>query len=221
MLSIQVRLLRHKECGGSGRCPHGKFKRFCKECDERGLCKALFCETAGNRKYKGYCLRCFIHLFPDEPNSRNYKTKETTVAAHLRETFPDVDWVCDKRIEGGCSKRRPDLLFDMGSHVVLVEVDENQHDTYDCTCEHRRLMEIFRGLNHHHIAMIRFNPDGYICPEKGKIPTPCAYTKLGACTIRPKWKKAWKDRLEALSETVGYWMKNKSDKLIEVVELYY
>ncbi len=29
------------------------------------------------------------------------------------------------------------------------------------------------------------------------------------------------DRLEALSETVDYWMKNKSDKLIEVVELYY
>ncbi len=27
-------------------------------------------------------------------------------------------------VEGGCSKRRPDLLFDMGSHVVVVEVDE-------------------------------------------------------------------------------------------------
>ncbi len=83
------------------------------------------------------------------------------------------------------------------------------------------MMEISKDVNHRHIVMIRFNPDGYICKEKGKIPTPCAYTKLGVCTIRPKWKKAWKDRLEALSETVEYWMKNQYDKLIELVELYY
>ncbi len=68
---------------------------------------------------------------------------------------------------------------------------------------------------------IRFNPDGYVCPEKGKIPTPWAYNKLCVCTVRPKWKKAWEARLEVLSNTVDYWMKNKSDKMIEVVELYY
>ncbi len=177
----------------------------------------------GNRRYKGHCLRCFVNLFPDERNELNYKTKETTVAAHIRETFPDIDWVCDKQIKGGCSKRRPDILLDMGRHVVIVDVDENQHNTYDCTCEHRRLMEISRDLNHRPFV-IRFNPDGYICAEKGKIPSPCTYTKQGVSTIKKKWKDAWDAwdaRLEALSEIVGYWMKNQSDKLIEVVELYY
>ncbi len=69
--------------------------------------------------------------------------------------------------------------------------------------------------------MIRFNPDGYICKEKGKVPSPWAYNQLGVCTIKKKWQDAWKGRLEVLSNTVDYWMKNKSDKMIEVVELYY
>jgi len=37
------------------------------------------CQTEGcdkitsNRKYKGHCLHCFMHLFPQEKISRNYK----------------------------------------------------------------------------------------------------------------------------------------------------
>ena len=30
----------------------------------------------------------------------------------------------DKRIKCGCSKRRPDLLLDLGTHVIIVEIDE-------------------------------------------------------------------------------------------------
>ncbi len=36
-------------------------------------------------------------------------------------------------VEGGCSKRRSDLHLDMGSRIVIVEVDENSHDVYDPT----------------------------------------------------------------------------------------
>ncbi len=95
-----------------------------------------------------------------------------------------MDWAQDKQVEGGCSKRTPDLLLDMGSRVLIVEVDENQHDTYDFTCEHMRLMEISLDLNHRHIVMIRFNPGGYVCSEKGKIPSPWTYTKQGVSTIK-------------------------------------
>ncbi len=130
------------------------------------------CETTASPRYKGHCLRCFVHFFPHERNVLNYKTKESVVAVHLNDKFPDVDWAQDKPVEGGCSKRRPDLLLVMGAHIVIVEVDENRHDAYDCTCENCRLMEISRDLNHRHIVMIRFNPDGYVCSEKGKIPTP-------------------------------------------------
>ncbi len=210
-----------KERGGRGRCRHGKSKRFCKECGGDLLCKPPECEARGNPRYEGHCLRCFVHLFPDKPNKRNSKTKETTVVDHIKEKFPGVTWMLDKQIDGGCSKRRPDLFLDLGSHVVVLEVDENRHDTYDCTCEHRRTMEISKDVSHRHTVVIRFNPDGHICKEKGRIPSPWAYSKPGLWSVRPKWKKAWKARLEVLSETVEYWMKTQSHKLIEIVELYY
>ncbi len=36
-------------------CQHDKNKRFCKDCDGRGLCKTPHCTTIRNRKYKGHC----------------------------------------------------------------------------------------------------------------------------------------------------------------------
>ncbi len=154
------------------------------------------------RRYKGYCVRCFVHLFPDEPVVHNYKTKESTVTSFLIAKFQDKIWICDRRIEGGCSGRRPDLFLGMGSRITIVEVDENKHDTYGCTCENRRTMEISQDLNHRYIAMIRFNPHGYVAPEQGDIPSPWTYTKHGVSTFKKKWKKAWNARLASLAETI-------------------
>ncbi len=86
------------------------------------------------------------------------------MTSFLKVKCQDKTWICDRRIEGGCSRRRPDLFLDMGSHIVIVEVDENKHDEYDCTCENKRLMEISQDLNHRHTVMIRFNRDGYVDP---------------------------------------------------------
>ncbi len=94
------------------------------------------------------------------------------MATYLKDKFPDITWICDRKIEGGYSRRRSDLFLDMGSHIVIVEVDENKHGEYDRTCENRRLMEISQDLNHRHTVMIRFNPDGYIDLEQGKILSP-------------------------------------------------
>ena len=103
------------------------------------------CETrVSNKKYKGYCLFCFIHLFPDEPNSRNYKTKEKDVVDRITKRYTNFTWFADKKVQDGCSRRRPDLLLDMGSHIIITEIDENRHANYDCSCEHKRLMDSFR-----------------------------------------------------------------------------
>ena len=29
-------------------------------------CKTSLCDITGNKKYDGYCLRCFIYTFPDK-----------------------------------------------------------------------------------------------------------------------------------------------------------
>ena len=46
-------------------------------------CKSSFCKTTTNNKYKGYCFFCFVHIFPDDPLSRNYKTKEKYISSFI------------------------------------------------------------------------------------------------------------------------------------------
>lgn len=45
-----------------------------------------------------------------------------------------------------CSKRRPDILIDLETHLIIIEVDENQHKGY--SCENKRIMEISQDLGH-------------------------------------------------------------------------
>ena len=59
-----------------------KKRRFCGSHYLPGMinisktyCKTPMCETTAHKKYEGHCLRCFINLYPDKPNARNYKTK--------------------------------------------------------------------------------------------------------------------------------------------------
>jgi hypothetical protein len=105
------------------------------------------CDTqAYSKAYDGYCLRCFIHLFPDKPVARNYKNKELAVKDFIESKFPDFTWISDKRIQGGCSKRRPDLFLDIGFQVLMIEVDEHQHTDYNCSCENKRKMELSKDI---------------------------------------------------------------------------
>ena len=125
-------------------------------------CKTHLCGIIiGNNKYEGYCLRCFVHTFPDKPVSRNYKTKERATVETVLEKFQDMTWTCDKTIQDGCSFRRPDVKCDMGSHIVIIEIDEYKHAEYECSCENKRIMEISQDVGHRPIVFIRFNPDGY------------------------------------------------------------
>ncbi|MCP4255849.1 MAG: hypothetical protein GY775_21100 [Candidatus Scalindua sp.] len=175
-----------------------------------------------NPKYDGYCWYCFANLFPDTPVARNYLTKENTVATFLKEKFPNVTWKCNKSVENGCSKRRPDLLLDMGSYIVIVEVDEHSHVGYDPTCEEKCLGEIWGDVFHHKIVFVRFNTDGYKNEDGNNVPSPWGYNKLGLCTIWPKWKAAWEVRLDDLRLTVGHYQNESSIKEeFEFVHLYY
>ena len=212
---------RCKECGGSSICEHGRLKSYCKECGGSGLCKSEWCETIKNRKYRGYCLICFIHLFPDEKVARNYKTKENSVNSYIKEKFQSVDWTCDKVVQNGCSRRRPDMLADLGSHVVIIEIDENRHDEYECICENRRIMEISKDLGHRPVVFIRFNPDGYERVDGTKLTSPWRLNGLGICVVMKTREKEWNERLSALEEMTGYWLTHVPEKTVEVVELFY
>lgn len=212
------------DCEGGRICPHKKRKSHCKECGGSALCKSSWCETAVATRYEGYCLNCFIHLFPDKPNARNYKTKETAVKDFILEKFPleKYTWVTDKRVQDGCSRRRPDLLLDLGYQIIVVEVDENQHEVYDCSCENKRLMELSQDVHHRPIIFIRFNPDEYTTKDS-KVTSCWGINKKGICAIKKTKEKEWTNRLESLKTQIEYWCKedNKTDKTIEIIQLFY
>jgi hypothetical protein len=152
---------------------------------------------------------------------RNYKTKENDVIYRIKIAFPGFDWIADKRVQDGCSSRRPDLLLDMGSYIIIIEVDENKHTYYDCSCEHKRLMQLSQDLQHRPIIFIRFNPDAYT-DQEGKLVSSCwKLNKLGVMTVNPKKQKEWKERIESLIQQIQYWIDHSTEKTIEIIELYY
>lgn len=125
------------------------------------MCKTHLCGTRVTKKYNGYCVRCFVYMFPEISVARNYKTKEFAVAEYIKEQFPQITWNFDKQIPDGCSRRRPDAVLDLGYQLIIVEIDENQHTTYDCSCENKRIMQLSQDVGHRPIIFIRFNPDEY------------------------------------------------------------
>jgi len=187
------------------------------------ICKSEWCYTRPVEKYDGYCTYCYMNLFPDKPVSRNYKTKERSVVEFLTKQFPDFTWVADKVISGGCSKRRPDLILDLGYQILVAEIDENQHTDYDCSCENKRIMELSQDVGHRPIVFIRFNPDDYIDENGNKISSCWAQDGNGLCLVKKSKKSEWESRLQQLNDQIQYWSDptHRTNKTVEIVQLFY
>ena len=208
--------------------PTDKTAQYCGSCKKKDMvdlkhpkCKSEWCSTRiSNKAYEGYCAYCFMHLFPDKPMARNYKTKELAVVQYIKEHFPDIDIITDKTIQGGCSRRRPDIFIDIGYQIVIVEIDENQHTDYDCSCENKRIMELSKDVGHMSIVFIRFNPDDYKT-RLGSVSSCWSVNKNGICSVKKTKQKEWNERLNILHDSVTYWLNHKTNKLIEVIQLFY
>ena len=112
------------------------IKKLCKYCDIRGdidyICKD--------------CLKI-------------KNKKEYAIVRLLRKEI-DTPFIYDSnRMLQNCTKKRPDIYFELTKHCVIVEVDENQHNIYDDKCECGRLNEIVNGIGGKSVIIIRYNPD--------------------------------------------------------------
>ena len=228
MIDVKSQRCKHPSCDKQPNYnKEGESKGlYCKDHKKPGMidvksqrCKTPLCDTFVNKKYKGYCLRCFIHTFPDEPVTRNYKTKEKAVADRITEKFSDMTWTLDKTVEGGCSRKRPDLLCDMGPYILIVEIDEDKHVNY--SCENKRMMELFQDVGNRPIVFIRFNPDSYKNKEGKRITSCWRANKLGIMSVVKSKEKEWENRLKDLFEKIEYWSKNEPSKTITVEQLFY
>jgi hypothetical protein len=198
---------------------------YCKKHAKEGMenvvhkrCSLCDLTISSNPKYKSLCLRCFIYTYPDQKVARNYKVKEQHVADYIKQTYTDHYITFDK-ITGGCSLRRPDILIDLGTHTIIIEVDENQHEDYETTCEIARINELFTDLADRPIVFIRFNPDGYTKNKKKHLSSFKYNQKYGVPIVRKETE--WKGRLNKLDDTIANWLNAIPNEAVIIENLFY
>lgn len=133
----------------------------------------------------------------------------------LLQKFPSM--IRDRRVDNGCSKRRPDGRIECFTHSILPEINENQHKDRDPSCENRKLMEEFLDLGNRPVVEIRFNPDGYVDANDIKHQPCFEFDTKGKMTVP-------KNELERrMSVFVSEIQKAHTvpDKEVSVVELFY
>ena len=110
----------------------------------------------------------------------------------------------------------------LGSHVLVIEIDENQHGSYDCSCDNKRLMELSQDIRHRPLVFIRFNPDGYINSHNENIRSCWTPNKQnGILYISCMKNVEWNNRLSLLQNQIDYWLQHIPNKTVEVIQLFY
>jgi hypothetical protein len=155
---------------------------------------------------------------PDSPLVRNFKTKEIAVRDFIFNQFPRLNWIHDKIVVDGHSRRRPDLTLDIGSHVIFVEIEENGHD-FGYNCGTKRLCELWEDVGQRPTVFIRFNPDSYIDEKDKKVPSCWKKNAQGLSLIRDD--TAWTDRLRKLQDVVIFHLEHVPEKCIQIQELFF
>ena len=207
----------HKKRSSYG--PEGGTLTWCKGCSppdsvdiHNKKCVTENCDTrATNSALNGYCMGCFSYEFPTHKLVRYARSEEMAVLDAVYTRFADEDWadkmVHDRRIRGGCSQKRPDIFLDLGTHILIVEVDEHQHKKGDySSCDNMRTMTLFQDSGSLPVVFLRFNPHNYVSANGVAVPSPWTKTKTEQRPrVTDKHKREWSARLLRLFGRIQYW----------------
>jgi len=150
----------------------------CKEVATFGISAPLHCEehhTEGELNLvERKCIKCGLVMILgpqdvcrccDEQFGKKFRLKKQR---QVKACFDAADMkyvIYDAVVERGiCNKKRPDFVFDAGTHFVVVEVDEDQHRHYPPECEILTMKSVTQSLGLP-VRYIRYNPDTYESKE--------------------------------------------------------
>jgi len=205
-----------KDCGGSSYCVHERFRSTCIQCTPSCACQYCHFVYVGPSRYKPYCFPCYCVLHPNEEIPRRYRLKEHYVGDAIQKEFGEsMTLVFNKTVEGGCSKRRPDIRMDFGSHCVMIEIDENRHLNY--SCEEKRMVDLYEDVGFRKCVFLRFNPDGYRIGAK-RYSTPFSFTATGAMMVE---ETEMTRRMEELLQRVHYFKAHEPAQALTMEYLFY
>lgn len=158
---------------------------------------------SGNKKYDGWCARCFKQEFPNDPRSKiSYNSRELLVRKRIDEEFDG--FIHDKTMYTGhcdCThRRRIDHRKLVRNTMIAVETDEFGHRYYDKVDEIIRYDDLYMIFSGKWIY-IRFNPDNNVS------------------------KVDFEKKLDTLIDTIRACIEKieneENDDLVEIIKLFY
>ncbi len=167
---------------------------------KKDICKTIFCEkNIDSNKNEGYCSYCFINMFPEKSIDNKMKnTKELQTIMEIKNNFPNKNFVFNKSINNA----RPDIILKLDKHIIIIEIDENQHKNYNEKCEQNRINDLYENLGYKNIVLIRFNPDKYINSLKMTRESCFIIDNHGKYILDKKQIKEWNKRIKKLIEII-------------------
>ena len=197
--------------------PESEIPRFCDNCKQNGMVKTHFacaakieygCLENGNKKYDGYCAKCFKHKFPTDERLKTFRTKEKEDMVHrtlLNNGYEE--FIHDKAMyTEHCAcvhRRRIDFRKQIDNTMLCIEVDEKEHSGY-MTEEDRYNDIVF--YNTMKYVFIRFNPDKYKVNGKSK---------------NPPYNKRETELLNEINKQINRIDNGENTELVEIIKMYY
>jgi hypothetical protein len=121
---------------------------------------------------------CITYCVPNQlyQQVKREKKHENTVMNYLDKYVKltnIIDIQDDRVINTFCNHYRPDRMYDIGTHCIIIEVDEDQHKGKRASCSKGEIGELARiheiqnaiGIN---CIFLRFNPDNFKVNNKTK-----------------------------------------------------
>jgi hypothetical protein len=158
------------------------------------LCKS--CTLLGIVDANGNCETCDPAMFKRVRLAKQNMVRDFLMAQGIK--FDTVDRMIDG---GACGKERPDFYIDCGTHILIIEVDEDQHSGRACECEQTRMVNVSQS-NGLATLFIRWNPDKY------KVKKGCAVDST-------------RRRLDVLLEWIRHHQKTVPEDFLSVLYLYF
>jgi hypothetical protein len=179
---------------------------YCHVIEETKYCNSHIPDEKYGMIIKRLCKYCDIKddsTFVCKDCKKIQNKKEWSIVRYLRKTIDTKFEYNSSKMLDGCSKKRPDIYFDLITHCLIVEIDEHQHRTYEDICECARINEIVNGIGGKPVIIIRYNPD--IVKNNGK-----------------KQNISQSDRIDLLINTIKEELsKSYETFIVKIILLYY
>jgi len=116
--------------------------------------------------------------------------------------FVATDRQLTVELDVGCTtSSRPDFIWDLGTHFVILEVDEHQHAGYAEECDCARMINLGEDIMRKGI-FVRYNPDSFKAQGRKQNPN-------------------WSTRMDVLKKWLQAAMRRRDGATLEIVRLFF